>query len=310
MSGLILIDGMHLLYRQWHTFSKFSNSKGYPTGVVFGVMRTLEMMRKRYPSHEIFYVKDGSPAKRKNLLGDYKQGRGETTAEVYLDTTHFDVDCLILALGLSIVFHPDYEADDSIAVCAQSVSHLEPVEVLIYSGDDDFSQLCTQNPQHRVSIWKPKVGKGVDDIFTYDTVKTLWGVPPEQLPLYRSIEGDVSDKIKGLPRVPRKALQEAVAKEGAKNPQEFYDSTLSLAYFTPEWRQRLLEFRPQCELNYRITKLPFEPFTPSVQRGMASPIQLKQLFEKLEFKSYLAKFDQIVTLFSGVSDEQVSNQPV
>jgi 5'-3' exonuclease len=282
----------------------------------FGCFRTLESIKRRNPQAPIVWVRDGHCGRRRELSPGYKASRGEHhDPDVYNTEAQQDIFDLVLASGCWLAYHPDHECDDLIAnLCYDDRIIVNPVDyrtrIYILSGDHDFHQLASSNgsPLDRlkkdVRIWKP--GKD-EKIISSAEVYAEWGVEPTSLALYRSIVGDVSDEIKGLARVPREPLRQAVA--SAQSVSDFYEGD-GLAYFTPEWKQRLLDFRSQCEMNYRLTALPWEYIrTPLTATGVQG-IGLHRLFSKLEFNSYLRKFDETLNLFSqGVMHEQVSGKP-
>ena len=54
---LVLVDGSSYLYRAFHALPPFSNSRGEPTGAVFGVLNMLNKFLKDYEPERIAVVK-------------------------------------------------------------------------------------------------------------------------------------------------------------------------------------------------------------------------------------------------------------
>ena len=50
---LVLVDGSSYLYRAFHALPSFSNSRGEPTGAVFGVLNMLNKFLKDYEPERI-----------------------------------------------------------------------------------------------------------------------------------------------------------------------------------------------------------------------------------------------------------------
>ena len=50
---LVLVDGSSYLYRAFHALPAFSNSRGEPTGAVFGVLNMLLKFMKDYAPKRI-----------------------------------------------------------------------------------------------------------------------------------------------------------------------------------------------------------------------------------------------------------------
>jgi DNA polymerase-1 len=57
---LVLVDGSSYLYRAFHALPPFTNSRGEPTGAVFGVLNMLNKFLKDYEPERIAVVFDAS----------------------------------------------------------------------------------------------------------------------------------------------------------------------------------------------------------------------------------------------------------
>lgn len=287
----ILIDGSHLIYRSASVFHAFSTSNGYPTGTLFGVMRAIEHLKKTWPAATIIFVLDGSPANRRQLSPTYKANR-TSNSDVYHCLTDNSLQNLLAAAGINTSHHPDYECDDLIAMWAE-VNTNDNISTIIYSGDDDFCQLA--NPTTK--IYKPHPNR----LLTEADVFLEWNVHPKSLPLYRSFTGDSSDSIEGIPRINRDLLQLSVRDNTI--PAQFYDDQPIFETFFPEkWQQVIRAFRPQCEINFRLTKLPWDTL-PSIPltKNTLNPQELEAIFKHLEFNSMLKKMDSLISLLSGAT---------
>jgi len=130
-------------------------------------------------------------------------------------TSYAHMDTLVKCLtdfGFPLVYHKDFEADDMIGAAVYLKERLGSQtlpEIYIVSTDKDFDQL----PAHRLSPMKAhlKYATGKSPISGYALLgaTTLANFPeipedsilrsqPFALSLYRSVVGDVSDKIKGI----------------------------------------------------------------------------------------------------------------
>lgn len=306
MPDVVLVDTSHLLYRSAHTFKALENKRGEPTGIHFGVMRSIEHLKKVCPNSFIIFCLDGTGRFRKEFYSGYKAQRAGSPSS-HSDIVHefgirMDVMDLVKAAGCAIVHHIDHECDDLIAMLALAPDDYLPVDknsqIIIYSGDDDFCQLVTE----RVSVLKPPPTKQhVERWMNVTQVYKEWGVYPTSMALYRSFLGDDGDNIPRLPRIPRDRLQLAV--EGKTNPIQFYDGD-GLAWFQPVWQSKLTAFRAQCEINYRLTRLPwtFEDRIPIEYLECGLDIgKLQSLLNRLEFTSILKKIGAIEELLRPTS---------
>jgi len=82
------------------------------------------------------------------------------------------------------------EADDTIAYLTQYNSIEEGNEVVIVSTDKDFLQLVSD----KVKVFSPTKKKLYDRQMVYDE----FGIWPQNLLLYRTLDGDTSDNIPGI----------------------------------------------------------------------------------------------------------------
>src|SRR6187397_3750173 len=73
---LVLVDGSSYLYRAFYALPPFSNSRGEPTGAVYGVLNMLNKFLKDYDPERIAVVFD-APGKtfRDELFAEYKANR-------------------------------------------------------------------------------------------------------------------------------------------------------------------------------------------------------------------------------------------
>lgn len=277
---IILIDASHLMYRVGNSLAEFRSSTGILTGIQYGVLRTLHSLKKKHIKSRLVFVRDGYCHERKALLPSYKESRecAPTTPEVYNNETLSDVYKIVLGLGCTVAYDPTQECDDSIANLVRAAG---TEEVSIFSADKDFHQLISPT----VSVMTPGL-KTEDTPVDLKVAKELWGLDPTSLPLYRSFTGDSSDEIKGIPRLPRAKLIQAVT--GKVTPADFYDGD-GVLYFHGDWRTKVLDFKENLYRNYRVTKLPWrEEEVPCETTGFDED-SLREVFQKLEFHAFLAK---------------------
>src|SRR6187549_1274976 len=136
---LVLVDGSSYLYRAFNALPPFSNSRGEPTGAVFGVLNMLAKFLKDYEPQRIAVVFD-APGKtfRDDLFAEYKAHRPPMP-----DDLRSQIEPLFVAvkgMGLPILREPGVEADDVIGTLACRAS-AEGRRVVISTGDKDMAQL-------------------------------------------------------------------------------------------------------------------------------------------------------------------------
>ena len=73
---LVLVDGSSYLYRAFHALPSLTNSKGKPTGAVYGVINMLRRLLKDYQPEQIAVVFDAKGKTfRDDLYAEYKANR-------------------------------------------------------------------------------------------------------------------------------------------------------------------------------------------------------------------------------------------
>src|SRR5580698_8637234 len=136
---LILVDGSSYLYRAFHALPPLTNSKGAPTGAVYGVLNMLSKFVREYDPPHVGVVFD-APGKtfRDELFAEYKAHRAPMPDEL-----RAQIEPLleaVAALGLPLLRVPDVEADDVIGTLACQAARAGR-QVLISTMDKDMAQL-------------------------------------------------------------------------------------------------------------------------------------------------------------------------
>src|SRR5512139_388002 len=136
---LILVDGSSYLYRAFHALPPLTNSRGEPTGAVFGVLNMLQKFLREQADSNIVVVFD-APGRtfRDDLFAEYKAHRPPMP-----DDLRSQIEPLLAAveaLGLPLLRVPGVEADDVIGTLARRASGAG-LRVVISTGDKDMAQL-------------------------------------------------------------------------------------------------------------------------------------------------------------------------
>src|SRR3954467_3644587 len=188
---LVLVDGSSYLYRAFHALPPFTNSRGEPTGAVFGVLNMLAKFLKDYEPERIAVVFDAAGKTfRDELFAEYKAHRPPMP-----DDLRAQIEPLFEAvrgLGLPILRESGVEADDVIGTLACAAAK-ENLSVLISTGDKDMAQLVSP----KITLINTMSGTVLDR----EGVKTKFDVFPEQIIDYLALVGDSSDNIPGIDKV-------------------------------------------------------------------------------------------------------------
>ena len=207
---LLLVDAYGLIYRAFHAIPPLTNSRGLLTNAAFGFTSILlRAIADAHPERAIVAFDAPGATHRHERFPAYKAQRPSMPDELRSQVPL--VRDLVAALGLPLLEAPGYEADDVIGTIAEQARG-EGWEVLIVSGDLDMLQLVGPN----VSLLHTAKG-GADAMVTYDPAKIFerYGLTPEQIVDFKSLKGDSSDNIPGVPGVGEKTAAKLIAAFGS-----------------------------------------------------------------------------------------------
>ena len=207
---LLLVDAYGLIYRAFHAIPPLTNSRGQLTNAAFGFTSILlRAIADAHPERAIVAFDAPGATHRHERFPAYKAQRPSMPDELRSQVPL--VRDLVAALGLPLLEAPGYEADDVIGTIAEQ-ARSEGWEVLIVSGDLDMLQLVGPN----VSLLHTAKG-GADAMVTYDPAKIFerYGLTPEQIVDFKSLKGDSSDNIPGVPGVGEKTAAKLIAAFGS-----------------------------------------------------------------------------------------------
>jgi DNA polymerase I len=277
---LVLIDGSSYLYRAFHALPPFSNSRGEPTGAVFGVLNMLNKFLKDYDPARIAVVFD-APGKtfRDDLFAEYKAHRPPMPDDLRSQIQPlFDA---VKGLGLPILRESGVEADDVIGTLA-CVAAKQDLSVLISTGDKDMAQLVSP----KITL----INTMSNTLLDRDGVKAKFDVFPEQIIDYLALVGDSSDNIPGIDKVgPKTAakwlgqyqtLDRLVA--DAANVSGKVGENLRAGLGTLELARKLATIR---------TDLPLPVTVEDLKRRAPDNTALRELYSRLELRSLLKQLE-------------------
>ena len=194
---VILIDGSSYLFRAYHALPPLTNSKGQPTGAVYGVTNMIRKLLSDYEPERIAVVFDSKVKTfRHELYQEYKANRASMPEE--LQTQIKPLHDLIKAMGIPLIIVDGVEADDVIGTLASQAKH-DGYEVLISTGDKDMTQLVNG----QVTL----INTMTNTVLDHEGVVKKYGLRPDQMIDYLTLVGDTSDNIPGVPSVGPKTAQ-------------------------------------------------------------------------------------------------------
>ncbi|MFB5746943.1 DNA polymerase I [Cedecea sp. S5-13] len=280
---LILVDGSSYLYRAYHAFPPLTNSRGEPTGAMYGVLNMLRSLILQYqPTHAAVVFDAKGKTFRDELFEHYKSHRPPMPDDLraQIEPLH----AMVKAMGLPLLAVSGVEADDVIGTLALEAEKVGR-PVLISTGDKDMAQLVTPG----VTL----INTMTNTILGPEEVQTKYGVPPELIIDFLALMGDSSDNIPGVPGVGEKTAQallqglggldtlyanpEKIAElsfRGAKTMAAKLEKSKELAYLS----YKLATIKTDVELELGCEQL-------EIQQPAAD--ELLGLFKQYEFKRWV-----------------------
>ena len=282
MDKIILLDGNSLSYRAFYAMPALQNKSGLYTNSVYGFTLMLErMLEDIKPKYALVAFDKGKQTFRHKTYQDYKGTRDKTPSELVEQFGY--VKELLDSYGIKYEEHFDYEADDIIGSYAK-LAEKAGLEVIIISGDKDLTQLASDN----ITIYYTRRGVTEVDHYTPEFINEKYGLSPEQIIDMKGLMGDKSDNIPGIAGIGEKTAIKLLAEY--KTVENVLDNIDNIS--GKKLKERLAEGKEDALLSKELatifTEVPvenkLEDLTFSENRS-----KKKELFEKLEFVSFLKK---------------------
>ena len=188
-----LVDASLYVFRAWHSIpDDFTDRDGHPTNAVHGFTRfLLELIERERPVHiAVAFDEALDSCFRNAFYPAYKANREPAPDALRRQFAHCKAVCA--ALGLAVLAHTDYEADDLIG-SARVAARAHGLRAVIVSADKDLSQLLEDDDEQwdfaRSQRW------------TADGVHARHGVHAHQIADYLGLSGDAVDNIPGVPGI-------------------------------------------------------------------------------------------------------------
>jgi DNA polymerase-1 len=252
---VLLVDGYNLLHR-----SRFGFAKG-EYNIVFNFLRGFRSLTDKIAPDRVVFVLEGYPKFRYGLYPEYKANRKTTDPKKQAELADFrrqkDICIeLLKRLPIKIIRHPNYEGDDVIGSLIKE--RYSNDECVVATGDTDFIQLL--NSHSNVKIYNP-------------IKKTYFNTPDYDYVLWKSMVGDTSDNIKGIPRVgPKTATKVCMMSEGDRSA----------------WLDERPERRSTLERNTHLIRFASVPMD---ELENVSPVvdydYIREKFAEMQFQSML-----------------------
>lgn len=287
---IYLIDGSSYIYRAYHAMGGLSNSKGFPTGAIFGFCNMLQKtMKDRAPARIAVVFDAKGPNFRHEMYPEYKANRPAMPEDLRLQIPK--IHEIVEAYRIPSIAIAGFEADDIIATLSLEARR-KGWQVIIVSGDKDLAQLVGNG----ILMWDPQK----DVLYDPDGVEKKFGVPPELILDYMALVGDASDNIPGVPGVGPKTASNLLREFGSL--EGVYSNLEKISQ--KKVKENLQKNKDIALLSRKLATLSEQA---PVDRKLEDMVvleqdseKLREIFKELEFKRLMDELPARQTLdFSG-----------
>lgn len=200
---ILLLDSNSLLNRAYYAMPNLTDRvSGLHTGAIYGYMNMLiNVINKYAPTHAVAVFDRKAPVFRKSIYEGYKAQRKPMPEELAEQLE--PLKNILRAMNIPVAEMDGFEADDIIG----SISRQWEYPAFIVTGDRDSLQLVSD----RVHVLLTK--KGVSEVEDYTPARLKQeGLTPSQVIDLKSLMGDASDNIPGVPGVGEKTAKDLLVK--------------------------------------------------------------------------------------------------
>lgn len=227
--NILLLDGYNLMYRARYGFSQG------PHAAVYTFFRSLRPLIEKFDPDRVYFVLEGYPQQRMDLLPEYKATRVFDDKDDFIRQKKFIIELMKSSFPIHVVRHPHHECDDVIGNLVK-YTHKDD-DCVVVSTDTDFIQLL--NSCQNVRLYNP-VKKDFVSGPEYDYV------------VWKSLRGDGSDNISGFKGIGDKravsmasnaeVLEDFLDRDG--NRKLFEKNCTLIRFFDLKDQMQMLELYP------------------------------------------------------------------
>ena len=297
---LVVIDGKSVFYRGYYAMSNLSTKDGTPTGGVFGfATMALEVIRRLKPDYvAVAWDKPKTNIrKRLALYPEYKAGRKPAPPDFHAQVPVLQE--LLKAFGWPLYELDDYEADDIMGALAVQASKKD-IETLLITSDMDMLQLVNDH----VHVYALKTGLSNIELYSPKSFEAKYGIGVDQFLDLKSIKGDSSDNIPGVPGIGEKGALELL--KTYKTLDGVYENIDLIKETT---RKKLVAGRELAYLSKKLARIwvdaPVKLDLKEVDGSNCQPEKVLELLQKLEFRSLARQLPDVMQV--KISDHHAAN---
>jgi DNA polymerase-1 len=289
-----IIDGKSVFYRGYYAMPNLATKDGTPTGGVYGfAVMALEVIKRLKPDYvAVAWDKPKTNIrKRLELYPEYKAGRKPAPADFYEQVPVLHE--LLQAFGWPLYELDDYEADDIMGTLAVQARE-RGLETLLITSDLDMLQLVNGN----VKVYALKTGLSNIELYSPKTFEAKYGIAVNQFLDLKSLKGDSSDNIPGVPGIGEKGAVELL-----KQYQTLDGVYENLDLIKESLRKKLEAGKQLAYLSKELARIwthaPLKLDLAEVDGSKCQPEKVLDLLQKLEFKSLVRQLPEVMQIAIG-----------
>ena len=283
--NLVIIDGKSVFYRGYYAMGHLALPDGTPTGGVYGFASMLiEIIEKLKPEY-IAVAWDKAKTnirRRREIYPDYKGNRKPAPDDFYAQIPYLME--LLEAFHIPLYEFDDYEADDIIGTLAKK-AQAAGVHADIISGDLDMLQIV----DHDIQMHQLKRGFSDVQIFDISAVEQKFGLRKEQFLDLKSLKGDSSDNIPGVPGIGEKGAVKLL--QEYQTLENLYDHVDEISGATGK---KLADGKELAFISKQLATIqfdaPLEFDAEATKLADFNPENVVSTLKKFQFNSLLRKF--------------------
>ena len=287
---LLLIDGNSVAFRAFYALyrqlDRFTSPDGLHTNAIYTFKNMLDAILKQVNPTNILVAFDaGKVTFRTKMYQDYKGGRQKTPSELLEQLPV--IRELLKDLGIKSYELKNYEADDIIGTLSK-MGEDAGYKVTIVTGDRDLTQLASD----KVTVLITKNGVGDTEAYTPEHMKEVNGVTPTEFIDMKALMGDNSDNYPGVTKVGPKTASRLIQKYGSV--EELYKHVDEMK--KSKLKENLINDKDKAFLAKKLATIdrtsPVEVTLKDTEIKDPDYEKLRNLYEKLGFRKFLAQLDQ------------------
>ena len=297
-----IIDGKSVFYRGYYAMPNLSTADGRPTGGVYGFAAlALEMVRQIQPDYvAVAWDKPKTNIRRRKAIYDgYKANRHPAPPDFYVQIPI--LHDLLEALGWPLYQADDYEADDIMGTLSEAANKIG-IHTILISSDLDMLQLIDDDTE----VYALK--KGLSNLEKFDVLafEQKYGIKVSQFLDLKSLKGDSSDNIPGVPGIGEKTAESLLQEFGSLDNIYAHLDDISGAV-----HKKLVAGKDSAYMSRELAKIwcdaPIPLDLQAIDVNNLDRIRLQKMLQELQFTSLMRRLPENMRVGAEVTEPNDSD---